>query len=69
MSGATAFSGDPRRADQRDNPPRTRARPRPRKGVFLPTAMSDRGPILEIGHSDGAIEHPNCRGRARGRGR
>jgi len=44
MSRVTAFSGDPHRVGQQDNRRRTRRRPRPRKGVFLQTAMNDRGP-------------------------
>ena len=33
MSRFMEFSGDPRRVGQRNNRPRTRRRPRPRKGV------------------------------------
>ena len=44
MSRATASSGDPCRVRPRDNRPRTRRRPRPRKGVFLLAVMNDRGP-------------------------
>ena len=51
------------------NRPRTRRRPRPRKGVFLPTAMNYRGLIFEAAQTFGAIERPNFRGRRRVRGR
>jgi len=51
----------------RINRPRTRRRPRPRKSVFLPTAMNDHEPGLGTVRIYRAVESSKSRGRGRRR--